>query len=201
MKGLAGAFRTPSSEYYGAHDQRPPRRFSTSTSALPVRGGGVGHGHRCRTRPRRAFGFRRQPDAPPLSHPVATARNGGGRPGRGSPSRSDRRPLRRMRPRPATHIPRCPLSGHAAGAAPRPISRPSPVDAPSSSEDYSHIFLLHMSVKRHIPMPRKRGVRLSAGVPDSMRASTPAHSRARGNPVFSDTYGSDIQAGCPRARA
>jgi hypothetical protein len=81
--------------------------------------------------PRQPPGLRPSARRPALEPSiVATARSGGGRISQGSPGRSDRRPLRGMRPRPATHIPGATYVA-AAGAAPRPINWPSPVDAPS----------------------------------------------------------------------
>jgi hypothetical protein len=141
-KGEGGGGRrdgTAQVTFFRRRLRRPPRRFSTSTSALPVLGGGVGHGALARTRPRRAAGFRLRPDAPPLSHPVATARNGGGRtwsrlPGSFGPSSSPEDAAETGN----AHPPLSPDERHAAGAAPRSINWPSPVDAPSSSEDEAH---------------------------------------------------------------
>jgi hypothetical protein len=118
-------FQAPSPAPAAASFAPRPPRFRYGERSRP-------RGHwRPAPGPRLARRLRRRLGAPPLSHPVATARSGGGRtwsrrPGTFGPSSS---PEDAAGPRHTHH--RCSFLEHVAGAAPRSANWPSPVDAPS----------------------------------------------------------------------
>ncbi len=147
-KGMAGARRTPLRSLMTAL-VRAPAAASFRPQAPRFRYGVTAWGtaHFARTRPRLAAGFPLRPDAPPLSHPswrpLVVAVGGLLRAPRDVRtvvlSVGCGRDRQRTSPMPLSWPPRAPH--------PRSINWPSPVDAPSSSEDYRHIFLSRPGVK------------------------------------------------------
>ena len=151
-KGMAGASRTPSDSLLTAPVGAPaaaifgirhPRsgRAAGGSHLRPIRHPAGGRGpHPLGTRP---FGVSTHP-ALKVSLVLTAGRSAGGRFVGHLPGRSDRRPLRgRDLSVPRRHpsrpgLRRAPQDERVAGAAPRSANWPSPVDAPSSSEDEAH---------------------------------------------------------------